>query len=92
MLSVGFQVAVLLPVIAVAVTTGETPKMVLGSLSTVVTVPVVTTVPAEYAMYVAAIAGPAVGVKAVEIALAIQPAPAAAARLSVTTISPTCAE
>ena len=43
---VGFQVAVLLPVIPVAVTTGETPIRLFGSLSVQVTVPVTLIVPA----------------------------------------------
>lgn len=44
---VGFQVAVLPPEIAVAVTTGETSVRLPGSLSVQVTVPVTLTIPAE---------------------------------------------
>jgi len=88
---VGFHVAVLLPVIAVAVTTAETPVSEDGSLSVAVTVPVTDTEPAEYAMLLAAIVGPETGVKALEIAVATHPVPAAAARSSVTTTLPTCA-
>jgi hypothetical protein len=88
MVSVGFQVAMLLPVIAVAVTTAETPVKDDGSLSVAVAVPVTEITPAEYAILLAAIVGPATGVKALEMAVATHPAPAAAARSSVTTMLP----
>ena len=78
----------LLPVMALAVTTGVTATMLEGSLSAAVTVPVVVIVPEVYPIFVAAIDGPAVGVSAVEIALATQLAPVPAARLSVTTTWP----
>lgn len=81
---VGFHVAELSPVMQVAVTTGATPVKLFGLLAVNVAVPTFVITPAVYPTALAGIAGPDVGVKAVEIALATHPDPAAALRASLT--------
>jgi hypothetical protein len=85
---VGIHVAELSPVIPVAVTAETTAVRLVGSFAVYVAVPTLTIGPAVYATALAAIAGPAGGVKAPAMTVVIQPEPAAALRASFTETEP----